>query len=126
MRAIAAAAAAGVVLGGMWASPAMASGDVDVRGDCSAASDWRLKVQPRAAGTLRVEFEVDSDVPGQRWRVLITDNGTEVFAGTRRTQDGSGDFRVRRAIADQAGPDNIVATATNAVTGETCTAEGTY
>lgn len=126
MRTIATATAAGVVLVGMWASPAMASSDVDVRGDCSAASEWRLKVQPRTTGTLRVEFEVDSDVPGQRWRVIISDNGTEVFAGTRRTEDGSGDFRVRRAIADRVGPDNIVATATNAATGETCTAEGTY
>ncbi len=69
---------------------------------------------------------MDSDVPGQTWAVRITDNDAEVFSGTRVTQDGSGEFRVRRATRNQPGPDTVVATASNAATGETCTAEGTY
>jgi len=126
MRGVATAAAAGIVLAGMWATPAHAADNVDVRGACSAGSEWRLKVEPRTATRLRVEFEVDSDVPGQTWAVRITDNGAEVFSGTRVTQDGSGEFRVRRATRNQPGPDTVVATASNTATGETCTAEGTY
>ncbi len=72
-----------------------------------------------------MEFEVDSDVPGQTWQVEITDNGTEVFSGTRVTRDSSGEFRVRRGIANQRGEDTVVATASNAATGETCTGQGT-
>lgn len=130
MRRLGIATAGGVLLigvVGVSGAPALAAtNDVDVRGACSAGSEWRLKVQPESAGLLRVEFRVDSDVPGQTWQVQITDNGAVVFSGTRVTRDSSGQFRVRRNISDQRGPDTITATATNAESGETCTGQGTY
>lgn len=121
-------ATAGALLVGLvgLSAPAQADGDVDVRGVCSAGSEWRLKVQPDSAGLLRVEFKVDSDIPGQTWQVNITDNGAVVFSGTRMTRDSSGQFRVRRTITDQPKSDTITATGTNAETGETCTGEGSY
>jgi hypothetical protein len=51
----------------------------------------------------------------------MTDNGTQVFAGTRTTVAPSGSFSVSRHIANRAGTDTIVARASNAKTGETCT-----
>ena len=88
-------------------------------GSCSGATDWKLKVKTDDA-RLEVEFEVDSNVTGQAWRVRITDNGATTFTGTRRTAGPSGSFSVEQKVANLAGTDRVVATATNPATGETC------
>jgi len=108
------------MLVGLAASPASAKGnDVKVAGTCSAGSTWKLKAGVRDSG-IESEFEVDSNRVGQVWSVRMTDNGTQVFAGKRTTVAPSGSFSISRRMANRAGTDTIVATATNARTGETC------
>jgi hypothetical protein len=117
------AAAAGLsVVGVFGASPAMAKdGDVIVTGACSAGSTYKLKLGPRDGG-IETEFEVDSNVIGQVWSVRMTDNGVRVFKGSATTVAPSGSFTVRPKIANLAGTDRVVATATNPTTGEKCIA----
>ena len=95
-------------------------GDVKATGTCTAGSRWELKAGPRNGG-IETEYEVDSNRVGQSWTVRISDNGVQVFAGTRTTLAPSGSFSVSRRIANRAGTDRITATAVNARTGERCT-----
>lgn len=106
----------------IWlAAPAALAGGQGVtqRGSCSAQSDWKLKVKPDN-GRLELEFEVDQNVVGEVWRVRITQNGAQIFAGTRTTQGPSGSFEVKRRPSDAAGVDRFVARATNLTSDETC------
>jgi hypothetical protein len=102
------------------AAPAVA-GDRDVirEGACSGASDWKLKLSPEDGG-LEVEFEVDSNVVGQTWRVRLFQNGDRIFAGTRQTTGPSGSFELRRVANDTAGTDSFRARGANPATGEVC------
>lgn len=102
------------------AAPAVA-GDRDVirEGACSGGSDWKLKLSPED-GRLEVEFEVDSNVVGQTWRVRLFQNGSRFFAGTRQTTGPSGSFELRRVVNNTAGTDSFRARAVNAATGEVC------
>ena len=119
LRALTLTAAATALL--VPAAPGFAKdGEVIRRGSCTGASDWKLKAKPDD-GRLEVEFEVDSNRNGQVWSVRMTDNGVQVFSGTRTTQPPSGSFSVERRIANRAGADTIRARATNARTGESCT-----
>jgi hypothetical protein len=105
-------------LGG--AAPAMA-GDDDVieKGDCSGASDWKLKLSPED-GDIEVEFEVDQNVVGDTWRVRMRHNGDLFFSGKRTTKAPSGSFEVRRVVDDLDGTDRFKARAKNASTDEVC------
>ncbi len=110
------------------AGPAAASGGGDgvtAAGSCSGSSDWTIQAKPRDGG-LEIEFEVDSNVNGQRWQVSITDNGVKIFQGNRTTRAPSGSFEVNRHARNQAGPDQILARATNSRTGETCIGQVTH
>ena len=78
--------------------------DVISEGSCADASDWKLKVSPED-GRLEVEFEVDQNVSGDRWRVRIRHDGDLAFRGTRMTHGASGSFTVRIAEIDSAGSD---------------------
>jgi hypothetical protein len=109
-----------LVIGVASGTAAAKDGDRTVSGSCSKGSHWKLKAGPRDSG-IETEFEVDSNRNGQVWSVRMTDNGTQVFAGTRTTVAPSGSFSVSRHIANRAGTDTIVAKASNAKTGETCT-----
>lgn len=91
------------------------------RGNCSAATDWKLKAKPRD-GRIEVEFEVDSNVVGQRWTYQIRHDGTVKASGARRTTAPSGSFSVERRLPDAPGVHTISATARNPRTGETCKA----
>jgi hypothetical protein len=112
-----AAALATVMIG---ATPALAN-DADVirQGNCSGASDWKLKLSPEN-GKIEVEYEVDQNRNGQQWRVRILKNSNLIFSGTRTTQAPSGSFELRLVTANTAGTDNFVARATNVNSGETC------
>ena len=94
-------------------------GGVTRSGSCTGSTDWKLKAKADD-GRLEVEFEVDSNQVGQTWQVRLTDNGSQFFAGTRRTVAPSGSFSVETRTANKAGTDRIVASATNAATGEVC------
>jgi hypothetical protein len=96
-------------------------GGTTVAGVCSASSTSKLNVKADN-GLIETQFEVDSNVVGQVWRVSISDNGTVVAHGRKTTTAPSGSFEFRRRIANQAGTDSITATAKNKATGETCSA----
>jgi hypothetical protein len=112
-------APAALLVGLSAGSASAKDGDVKVKGTCSAGSTWKLKAGVRDSG-IESEFEVDSNKVGQVWSVRMTDNGTQVFAGNRTTVAPSGSFSISRHFANRTGTDTIVATATNARTGETC------
>ena len=101
-------------------TPAMANpNDVIRRGSCSGSTDWKLKLSPDDSG-IEVEYEVDSNVNGQRWHVRIRDNGVGAFSGSRVTGAPSGSFEIRVVTSDSAGTDRFRARAVNLATGEVC------
>ena len=91
----------------------------DPTGNCSGATDWKLKLGPRD-GRIEVEAEIDSNIAGQNWNVKLKRNGSVVFQGIRTTHGPSGSFEVRRVTTNGAGTDNFVLKATNPNTGEVC------
>ena len=101
--------------------------DVIREGNCSGASDWKLKLSPEN-GRIEVEFEVDQNVNGVTWNVRLKRNGNTFFEGQRTTQPPSGSFEVRRVTNNGAGDDFFVARAVNPATGEVCrgTATATF
>ncbi|MEY2401985.1 MAG: hypothetical protein QOJ08_2096 [Ilumatobacteraceae bacterium] len=109
-----------LLLGVASGTAAAKDGDRTASGTCSKGSHWKLKAGPRDSG-IETEFQVDSNRNGQVWSVRIRDNGVQVFSGQRTTVAPSGSFSISRHIANRAGTDTIVATASNAKTGETCT-----
>jgi hypothetical protein len=98
-----------------------ASAGTEVRrhGSCSDSSTWKLKLKPDN-GRLEVEFEVDSNVAGQTWRVRLFQNGDRIFHGHRTTHGPSGSFELRVLADDTAGTDSFRGKASNPDTGETC------
>jgi hypothetical protein len=106
-------------LGASGATVAAKSGAVVATGSCSGTSDWKLKLSPDD-GRIEVEFQVDQNQNNRLWRVSLAQNGTTVWRGSRYTQAPSGSFAVRQVLTNRAGADRMVATATNARTGEVC------
>ena len=108
------------------AGAAMA-GDRDVvrEGSCGRSSDWKLKVSPEDGG-LEVEFEVDQNVTGDRWRVRIRHDGDLAFRGVRTTRGASGSFEVRIVENDRTGADTFRGKAVNLATGERCVGTATF
>jgi hypothetical protein len=106
------------------AAPAAAKGgDVIREGACSGSADWKLKLSPQD-GRIEVEYEVDSNVRGQRWRVRLLKNGNPIFRGVRTTRGPSGSFEVRVVTSNTAGPDVFRARATHA--GQVCRGRATF
>ena len=120
MKRIIAAAIAGSLALVVPAGVAMA-GDQDViqRGSCSDSSDWKLKLSPEDGG-IEAEYEVDQNVSGDRWRVVIRHRGQVAFTGIRTTGGPSGSFEVRIVEDDNAGTDAFRGKARNLSTGEVC------
>jgi hypothetical protein len=69
---------------------------------------------------IEAEFEVDQNIAGRRWNVVITRDGATVFRGVRTTRAPSGSFTVERRLRNPAGSDRIVAKATAARGGQVC------
>jgi hypothetical protein len=118
---LAGAVAAAALLTPALALPAAAHDDDDDRvirtGQCSAGTDWKLKVKTDD-GRLEVEGEVDSNRVGQSWRWVMRHNGSVSARGTSVTTGRSGSFDVERKIVNLAGTDRVVFRATH--NGETC------
>jgi hypothetical protein len=117
-------ALAGLAVALVAAAPAALAGndrdrEVIRTGSCSAGSDWKLKAK-LDDGRLEVEFEVDQNRVGRRWRVTLVQNGRTVFSGIRRTLAPSGSFEARRFLANRPGADRIVGRARALAGGETC------
>jgi hypothetical protein len=105
-------------------APAVAKdGDVIRRGSCSGSTDWKLKLSPED-GRIEVEYEVDSNRVGQRWKVKIVKNGNVIFRGARMTKGQSGSFEVRVVTSNPPGKDTFRARATHA--GEVCRGSATF
>jgi hypothetical protein len=81
-------------------------GEIIRTGDCSGTTNWKLKVAPD---------------DGEKWRVVMKDNGDRFFKGVRQTKGPSGSFSVETFTQDKAGSDKILARAVNLRTSETCT-----
>ena len=102
------------------AAPAMArSGDVSKSGACSGLAHWTLKAGHRD-GRIEVEFEVDQNRVGQKWRVRLTDNGTAFYIAYRMTKAPSGSFTIQTTTANRIGTDLIVGRAVNVTSGQVC------
>lgn len=120
IRRLAAGGAVATLLVTGAAIPAQAKdGDVIRRGDCTAGTDWKLKVSPED-GRLEVEGEIDSNRSGERWRWRLKHNGTLSARGVSYTAGPSGSFEVRRLMVDLAGTDTVVIRARRPATGEIC------
>ena len=105
-------------------APATAGGGgpdglVEKNGSCSQGSDWELKSHPDD-GRLEVEFEVDSNVNGQEWRVTLKRNGERFFRRVKTTQPPSGSFEVEKRTPNGPGEDRFVARARNLGNDELC------
>ena len=94
-------------------------GDVIRRGECTARSDWKLKLSPEN-GRIEVEFEVDQNRNGHKWNIRMKRNGNVFWRGARTTKAPSGSFEVRRLTRNGAGTERVVVRARNPRTGEVC------
>lgn len=103
--------------------PASAGGveGVDKAGTCSGASSWKLSLKPRD-NKIEVEFEVDQNVNGAEWKVVLKHDGDRFFSRTKTTKGPSGSFSVERKVNDHQGTDKITARAENIATSEVCKA----
>ena len=107
-----------VVVAALALSPtALAKDGVRVSGKCSKASTSKLKLGREDAGT-EVEFEVDQNRNGVRWRVVLFRNGTRVASREAVTRAPSGSFDARFVSA---GAGRFVARAPS-LSGEICRA----
>lgn len=94
-------------------------GDVRVAGTCSGSTTSKLKLSPEDGG-IEVEFEVDQNRNGVRWRVVLVRNGTRVATRVGVTRGPSGSFEARFVTGNRAGTDRFVARASRS--GEVCRA----
>jgi len=118
-----------LVVGVLFLIPATSAlagqNDVIRRGSCSGQSDWKLKVSPEN-GRIEVEFEVDQNVAGDRWRVTIRHDGDLALRDTRTTRGASGSFEARTVESNNAGSDAFRARARNLSTGEVCVGTASF
>jgi hypothetical protein len=104
-------------------APAKSGGAEVIRnGTCSGSATWKLKAKIDN-GAIETEFEVDQNVVGKRWHVVIRQNGVKRFDGIRTTKAPSGSFTVRRILDNKAGSDRIVGKARALATGQICRGE---
>ena len=118
-----------LVVGVLFLIPATSAlagqNDVIRRGSCSGQSDWKLKLSPEN-GRIEVEFEVDQNVAGDRWRVTIRHDGDLALRDTRTTRGASGSFEARTVESNNAGSDAFRARARNLSTGEVCVGTASF
>jgi len=116
---VAIAVAALAALFGATSAPAKGGNEVIKSGSCSGTANWKLKAKHDNGG-IETEFEVDQNLVGKRWKVVIRQNGVKRFEGIRTTKAPSGSFTVHRLLDDKAGSDRIVAKARALATDQTC------
>ena len=89
------------------------------QGSCSGSANWKLKAKVDG-GLIETEFEVDQNVAGKKWRVVIRQNGVKRFSRIKTTKAPSGSFTVHKLLDNKAGKDRIVGKATALSNGQTC------
>jgi hypothetical protein len=115
---------AGVALAAPGATLAR-DGDIIRRGDCTGATDWKLKLSEED-GRIEAEAEIDQNRNGVTWNWRFKNDGVRFAKGSATTKAPSGSFEVRRLTTDGSGPDTIVFRAVNPATGEVCRAVATF
>ncbi len=98
-----------------------ASADTEKRGVCSQGKARYDFDVDKDGGRFEVNFEVDSNVRGQKWRMTLHHDGKRVFRDVRTT-DREGEVEYERNRPNTAGNDAFRARAVNLGNGEVCTA----
>ncbi|MCW2959211.1 MAG: hypothetical protein JWP18_2014 [Solirubrobacterales bacterium] len=96
---------------------------VRVSGHCGKGATSKLSLKADD-GALEVEFEVDRNRNGERWRVTLVRERRVVVRTTAHTRAPSGSFSVERRLRDLAGADRVTARAVGP-RGLTCEATAT-
>jgi hypothetical protein len=92
-------------------------GAVDAKGRCSAASIWRMTMEPEVG--IKFEANIETGVPDQQWKVQLWYNKHVLLTTTEVTEDDGG-FEVVIVENNARGDDEMTLTATNLDTGERC------
>jgi hypothetical protein len=110
----------------LTAAPAGLAKDGDILriGTCTGPTSSKIKLSEEN-GAIEVEFEVDQNRRGVRWRVALSQNGRVVSRLTRVTRGRSGSFEARIVAPNRPGRDTFVGRATSP-SGEVCTARATF
>ena len=123
--AVATAAIAATVLSPAMTSAANANDVAKVNsGGCSGAASWKLKLAPRNGG-IEVEYEVDTNRTGQRFKVSLFHQGNRVMRTVRTTRGISGSFSLHDRQANLRGADHVRARAVSLANGQTCVGRAT-
>jgi hypothetical protein len=97
------------------------AGSTSTHGSCSATSTYKVKATVKK-GTIVVKAKIETGVAGEAWTYSISDNGTTVVEGDATT-GADGKLKGAFKIPNLEGTDTIDLSATDTVTGETCSAE---
>ena len=81
--------------------------EVRASGSCGRGASSNIKIKARDGG-LEVEFEVDSNRRGQRWRVVLVHERRLAARGHARTRGRSGSFSFERRMRNYGGPDFVL------------------
>ena len=95
--------------------PTLSAGAVQERG---GLYHCRMAATP-FPDRITVRFRLTTSVAHHAWRIRIWDNGTRVFSAIRRT-NGDGDLKVRKAIENLHGRDELISKARDISTGSVC------
>lgn len=115
------AAATGLIATGATVALATpASADIEKWGSCSQGARYDFDVD-YDDGYLESNFEVDSNVRGQKWRMSLHHDGNRVLRAVHTT-DYEGEVDFERYRPNTSGSDAFKARAVNLRTGEVCSA----
>jgi hypothetical protein len=81
--------------------------EVRASGSCGRGASSNIRIRERNGG-LEVEFEVDSNRRGQRWRVVLVHERRLAARGHARTRGRSGSFSFERRMRNYGGPDFVL------------------
>ena len=84
--------------------------EIRVAGRCGGGATSKLRLRAED-GEIEVEFEVDQNRSGVRWRVALVHERRVAWKGVARTAGPSGSFEVRRVVRDLPGSDSVSARA---------------
>lgn len=113
--------AAAFAVGALAAAPSALAKDGDVikEGNCSGGADWKLKLSEEN-GKIEVEYEIDQNKVGQKWRVTLKHDGERFYRQVKETKGASGSFEVRQVEPNRSGDDRFVGKAVNLSSDEEC------
>lgn len=113
--------AAGIPLGMAQSASPDRGTDAEKRGGCSAGNTRYDFEVDRDDGRYEINFEVDSNVRGQQWRVRLFESGNRYYSRVLTT-DREGEVEAERDRSFSPGPDAFRARAVNLGNGVVCKA----